>query len=93
MKSKFNVFKILYYVGISTFVIGFILLCNEYIPLLFACLLELLSCFMMLPDSVLFVIQKYRENNRFGIYWIVKFTGLIIAIFIYTIGFFQLLFK
>lgn len=46
-------------------------------------LLLLLSCFFMLPDSILFTIRKYKENKRFGIYWISKFWGLIIAIVIF----------
>ena len=47
----------------------------------------------MLPDSILFTIRKYKENERFGIYWISKFLGLIIAIIIFSVGVFIILIK
>lgn len=37
----------------------------------------------MLPDSILFTIRKFREKKQFGIYWGIKFFGLIIAIIIF----------
>ena len=45
----------------------------------------------MLPDSLLFTIKKYKDNERFGVYWISKFFGLIIAIIVFTAGFFIIL--
>lgn len=93
MKNRFTLSKILNVVGIILFIVAFILLCYEKIKLLYICLLFLLSCFFLLPDSILFTIRKYKENERFGIYWISKFLGFIIAIVIFSIGIFVILNK
>ena len=93
MKNKFYLLKILNIIGIVLFVIAFIFLCYEQIPLLYVCSLLLLSCLFMLPDSILFTIRKFRENKHFGMYWGMKFFGLIIAIIIFFIGLLMLLLK
>ena len=93
MKNRFILLKILNVIGLILFIIAFITLCYEKIKLLYVCLLFLTSCFFMLPDSILFTIRKYRENERFGIYWVSKFFGLIIAIVIFSVGIFVILNK
>lgn len=91
MKNKVNISKILNFIGIVLFIITFIILCYGEILLQYICLLFLLSSFLMLPDSLLFTIKKYKDNERFGVYWISKFFGLIIAIIVFTAGFFIIL--
>ncbi len=93
MKNNFSLTRILNIIGICLSVLSFILLCYEQIPLLYLCALLILSCLFMLPDSILFTIRKFRENEHFAIYWGAKFIGLIIAIIIFFIGFLILLSK
>ncbi|MGN0740467.1 MAG: hypothetical protein ACI4LX_09890 [Treponema sp.] len=86
MNNRFGLTKILNIIGLILFIIAFASLCYENVKLLYVCLVFLISCLFMLPDSILFTIRKYKENERFGIYWISKFLGLIIAIIIFTVG-------
>lgn len=93
MNNRFALLKILNIIGLILFIIAFASLCYENVKLLYVCLLFLISCLFMLPDSILFTIRKYKENERFGIYWISKFLGLIIAIIIFSVGVFIILIK
>lgn len=93
MNNRFALSKILNIIGLILFIIAFASLCYENVKLLYVCLLFLISCLFMLPDSILFTIRKYKENERFGIYWISKFLGLIIAIIIFSVGVFIILIK
>ena len=73
--------------GVVLFAFSFVLLCYDKLAIKYICLLFLVSSFFMLPDSIMFMIRKTKENNRFGIYWLSKFFGLIMAIIIFLIGF------
>lgn len=87
MKSKFNITKLINFLGVILFIISFLLLCYDKVSIKYNCLLFLFSSLLMLPDSVMFIIRKNKENNRFRIYWFSKFCGLIIAIIIFIIGY------
>lgn len=87
MKSRFNITKLINFVGVILFIISFLLLCYDKVSIKYNCLLFLFSSLLMLPDSVIFIIRKTKENDKFGIYWLLKFCGLIIAIIIFLIGF------
>lgn len=73
--------------GVVLFVFSFVLLSYDKLAVKYICLLFLVSSFLMLPDIIMFMIRKTNENSRFGIYWLSKFFGLIIAIVIFLIGF------
>lgn len=73
--------------GVVLFVFSFVLLRYDKLAVKYICLLFLVSSFLMLPDSIMFMIGKTNDNSRFGIYWLSKFFGLIIAIVIFLIGF------
>lgn len=73
--------------GVVLFVFSFVLLRYDKLAVKYICLLFLVSSFLMLPDIIMFMIRKTNENSRFGIYWLSKFFGLIIAIVIFLIGF------
>ncbi len=79
--------KILNYTGIILFIITSFIFFQRKISYEYICLLFLLSSFLLLPDSILFTIRMYKQEKRFGIYWISKLLGLIIAIIIFLVGF------
>ena len=86
MKTKLNLIKIFNLLGCLLFIFALISILVQFLPLKYDCLLFLMSCFLMLPDSIVFVKTKYKENSRFGLYWISKFIGLIFAIIIFAVG-------
>ena len=87
MKTSFNAIKIFNLFGVLLFVFALISLLVSFLPLKYVCLLFLISCFLMMPDSIVFVKMKYRENKHFGFYWISKFMRLVFGIIIFTVGF------